>query len=364
MTIAKIEIWDFRPPYRDGSYVMSHVVLTSGLGRILAVTIEDGTVGLGEIVFSPVSTEEQRQIHVEQENARLQPLVGQPVESLLALADTIRAEGKLACGVAFGIETAALDVLAQRAGQSLGGYLGGAGRPDVPNYFSISERTIDRIQARLALSKQAGVVQLKIGVGSLQDDHDQIEAVLADLEPEQLLLADTNGGWSMEEAFALMQEFYDPRLIWEEPCDSYEENVELAELGGRPVMVDQCVAVEHLAMQAAEEGIAEAICIKPAFLGGIIVAKRIRDKCGETGVKMRIDGPWCGDIANAAILHLAVGAEPELLISSCDLREPFIIKPDLGGVLHRNGRLAPPDGPGLGVQLDREGLGNPVKMFS
>ena len=68
---------------------------------------------------------------------------------------------------------------------------------------------------------------------------------------------------------------------------------------------------------------------------------------------MRIDGPWCGDIATAAILHLAVGAPPELLVSSCDLREPLIIDTDLGGVrTMESGRIAPLTGLGLGIDFD------------
>jgi hypothetical protein len=50
-------------------------------------------------------------------------------------------------------------------------------------------------------------------------------------------------------------------------------------------------------------------------------------------MKMRIDGPWCGDIATAAILHLALGAPPDLLIAGCDLREPLVRERDLKGVV-------------------------------
>lgn len=364
MTIEKIEIWDFKPPYRDGSYVMSHVVLYSGLGRLIAVTLADGTVGVGEVVFAPTSTEAERSQQVDLETARFAPLIGQSAQELMALADDVRQQGKMASGVAFGIETAYFDLLAKQQQRSVADCLGGMKAKDVANYFSISERSVERVRARMALSTTAKVVQLKLGVGSVRDDRDQIAAVLADLKPDQVFLADTNGGWSVDEALSVIADFDDPRLIWEEPCKTYDENIEVTERSGRPVMVDQCVGNEKAALRAADEGRAAAMCIKPAFLGGLTVAQRIRDRCAAKYVRMRIDGPWCGDIANAAILHLAVGAEPDLLISSCDLREPLMIEPDLQGAVHYKGRLSPPTDDGLGIQFRKALMGPPESVIS
>jgi len=364
VTIKQIEIWDFKPPYRDGSYVMSHVVLHSGLGRLIAVTLADATVGIGEVVFAPTSTEAERWRQVGLETERFTPLIGQQKNALLSLAEAVRGEGKDACGVAFGIETVFFDLLAKQQQLSVTDCLGGAKTQDVANYLSISERSVERVRARMALSKTARVVQLKTGVGSVQDDRDQIAAVLANLLPDQVFLADTNGGWDVEAALSVIADFDDPRLIWEEPCATYDENIQVAERSGRPVMVDQCVANEEMAMRAADERIAAALCIKPAFLGGLTVAQRIRDRCTANNMRMRIDGPWCGDIANAAILHLAVGAPPDLLISSCDLREPLLIEPDLKGVVLSDGRLSPPKGPGLGIDWVSGCLGPPEKAFS
>ena len=80
---------------------------------------------------------------------------------------------------------------------------------------------------------------------------------------------------------------------------------------------------------------------------------------------MRVDGPWCGDIAAAAIVHLALTAPPELLVSSADLREPLALSPALGGVEHvAPGQIAPPAGAGLGILLDPTALDSPDWRFS
>ncbi len=76
------------------------------------------------------------------------------------------------------------------------------------------------------------------------------------------------------------------------------------------------------------------MCIKPALVGGLGITRQIRDLYAEARIKMRIDGPWCGDIASAAIVNLVMGAPPDLLIAGCDLREPLSRDPDLDGLFH------------------------------
>jgi len=81
-------------------------------------------------------------------------------------------------------------------------------------------------------------------------------------------------------------------------------------------------------------------------------------------MRVRIDGPWCGDIASAAILHLAVGVPEDLLISGCDLREPVAMPFNLNGVRHAEGnKIAPPAGYGLGITLPDKLLGPPARSI-
>lgn len=111
----------------------------------------------------------------------------------------------------------------------------------------------------------------------------------------------------------------------------------------------------------SERGHAAAACIKPAFLGGLHTVRRLRDLCIHTGMQMRIDGPWCGDIASAAILHLALGTPPALLIAGCDPREPLDLNPVLNGLFPAgNGWVQPTSAAGLGLKNLSEALGEPA----
>lgn len=365
MKITEIQVWDFCPAFRDGPYVMSHVTLDTAYGRILRVHTADGPRGLGEIVFAPSTTAADRRQRKAEERAFLPRLIGQDIEAMADFIGDLQGHGLSWHGVAFGLETAYLDLRARTQGRSVTDLLGGAKSDGVEDYFSVSERSAPRIRGRLAIAgPDRAVIQLKLGIGSLEEDHAQIVAALDVMSARQTLLADANGGWSPAEALSLIGRFDDPRLLWEEPCGSYEDNVAVAAESEKPVMLDQCIGDLTKALRAIEDGVAAAICIKPAFLGGLTAARQVRDRCAEAGLRMRIDGPWCGDIASASILSLALGAPPDLLIAGCDLREPLIIEPDLSGVVARPGaRIAPPPGPGLGIEWAGEGLERPEAVY-
>ncbi|MCP5083441.1 MAG: mandelate racemase/muconate lactonizing enzyme family protein [Alphaproteobacteria bacterium] len=365
MTITKLEVWNFRPLMRDGPYAMSHVTQDSAYGRILKVHTGDGRHGLGEVVFPPSVPQHVQMGQIAEERAFLALLIGQPVDTLLDLATDLRDRGKTWGGIGFGVETAWYDLVARQKGCPVSDLLGGAQYDAVHDYFSISERSPERIRERVALAgPERAVFQLKLGVGTLDDDVEQVTSLLAAMSPGQTVLADANGGWSVERACETMARFDDARIVWEEPCSLYEDNVEVMRRSGIPVMVDQSVSSAEVALKAASDGHAHSICIKPAFLGGLSVAQTVRDAAAAAGMKMRIDGPWCGDIATAANLHLAVGAPPELLISSCDLREPLVLTPSLGGIRNLpDTRMALNGGPGLGVCLPEDALGAPEATY-
>ena len=154
-------------------------------------------------------------------------------------------------------------------------------------------------------------------------------------------------------------------MIWEEPCTTYDENVSVAEETGCDIMLDQCVGDSELAIRAIDESVAKYVCIKPVPLGGLSIARKIRDHAIEAGMKVRIDGPWCGDIASAATLHLAAGTPEHLLICGCDLREPVAMPFNLNGVRSMgNNMIAPPQGSGLSITLTDNVPGTPERSFS
>ncbi len=350
MQIKKLSVAEFTPRFRAGTYVMSHVTQEVLAARILRIETESGHVGHGEIVRSSV----QDPIKASTlEDTVIADIEGQELEALPGLARVSRLRDARLRGFAFGLETAYFDLVTRLADCPLYALLGGRLTDDVPDYLSLSadegEAMVGRVQ-RDAADRE--VIQIKLGIYGVEEDIERIRQVLDVLGPSQTLLADFNGALDVPTASTTIQQIEDPRLTWEEPCNTYEENRDVVRATGIPVMLDQCLKTLDLYAAACADQVAGAVCIKPALLGGLSLGVAARDLSIDAGIPVRIDGPWCGDIATAATLHLAVGTPPELLVSGCDLRAPLALEEDWGGVKHtRPGRIAPVDAPGHGVRV-------------
>ncbi len=78
---------------------------------------------------------------------------------------------------------------------------------------------------------------------------------------------------------------------------------------------------------------------------------------------MVIEDTWGSDIVTAASAHLAVATPSRYLLNVCDLSGYVAprIAPD--GPQRQDGRLAPSERPGLGVNPDEAVLGKAVAVF-
>jgi L-alanine-DL-glutamate epimerase-like enolase superfamily enzyme len=75
---------------------------------------------------------------------------------------------------------------------------------------------------------------------------------------------------------------------------------------------------------------------------------------------MTIEDSWGGDVTTAAIAHLVGSTRPEFLFSSTDFNSYIDLHVADDAPMRRNGRLAVPAGPGLGITIDEKRLGKPV----
>ena len=75
-------------PFRDGHYAMSHVTQEVVYGRILQVHTADGQTGLGEVVFSPMLSVDERAQLIADESFYLSSLVGKDIDGLMPVSYT------------------------------------------------------------------------------------------------------------------------------------------------------------------------------------------------------------------------------------------------------------------------------------
>ena len=106
-------------------------------------------------------------------------------------------------------------------------------------------------------------------------------------------------------------------------------------------------------------GVMDAVALKLSKFGGLSETRKARDLCLYLGAKMCIEDTWGSDITTAALSHLGAATDPRQVLNVCDLSGYVVphVAPD--GPLRKNGRLAPPDAPGLGISPDPDILGAP-----
>src|SRR5262249_38400501 len=117
-------------------------------------------------------------------------------------------------------------------------------------------------------------------------------------------------------------------------------------------------------VRAVADRAMDVVNLKISKVGGLTKARRIRDLCVSLGIALTIEDTWGGDIATAAIAHLAHSTPPEFLFSTTDFNSYVTVKTADGAPQRQQGRLAASAAPGLGIKPRLEVLGEPVFSIS
>jgi L-alanine-DL-glutamate epimerase-like enolase superfamily enzyme len=104
----------------------------------------------------------------------------------------------------------------------------------------------------------------------------------------------------------------------------------------------------------------DAVNIKISRVGGLTRAVQIRNLCESLGVVMTLEDSWGGDITTAAIAHLAGSTQPGFLFTSTDFNSYVDLSVAPDAPRRKEGKLAVPRGPGLGITVDDAILGKPL----
>ena len=99
-------------------------------------------------------------------------------------------------------------------------------------------------------------------------------------------------------------------------------------------------------------------------MGGLTRARQIRDLCISLGLPMNIEDSWGGEIATAAIAHLAVSTPAAFQFQSSAFHEYSTVDIASGAPVVSGGYMSAADTPGLGVTPDFSILGEPLFTVS
>jgi o-succinylbenzoate synthase len=200
-------------------------------------------------------------------------------------------------------------------------------------------------EAAAAVADGFRCVKLKVGVG---EDVHRVSDVRDAVGPDVAIRIDANGAWTVEEALAALEALAPAGIeLCEEPVHGVEA---LAELRGR-LDGALAIAMDETATDAdaCESGATDAVCLKVAACGGIDELLAAAADARAAGSDVYVSSTYDGPIGIAAGLH-ATAALGDVLPCGLatlslfeDVDDPFPV---------RDGVIAVPSGPGLGLLLD------------
>ena len=206
------------------------------------------------------------------------------------------------------LETAALDLIAQKRGISMASLLGAtASHVAAGATFGLPERVedlFDQIDAALATGHRR--VKVKIAPGR---DIQILEPIRARY-PDLSLTADGNSAYTLSDAAALIALDCIGLTLLEQPLawDDFADHAALQGMIKTPLALDESLQSENDLRTAIALRACRAVVLKPAHVGGPWQAKKMHDRAVKAGLPIMIGGMHDFCIARAA--NLAVAALP------------------------------------------------------
>ena len=260
------------------------------------------------------------------------------------------------------LDIALWDITGQVAGLPIHALIGGRRQETLPLYHSITCVDPDEM-ARIAREAQAtGITQFqaKLGAsGDWQTDVARLAKVREAVGPGPLVYGDWNCGATTLDAIRVGRGAAHLDVMLEQPCATLEDCARVQTATGLPMKLDELAHDTASLLAAHRLGIMDAVALKLSKFGGLSATRRARDLCLHLGARMCIECTWGSDIVTAAALHLGAATAPARVLNVCDLSGYVSprLAPDAPTRAH--GRIAPPDGAGLGITVDQSRLGAP-----
>lgn len=378
MKITAIEAIPFRLPVRRD---FAWAGLSVGIGRFVLVRVQtdEGLVGYGEAVplaqwggdHNRRAGETQWTVtYVVHELFRPVLLGEDPfdIERLVRrMDDTVRGHSYAKAAV----DIALYDLLGKAAGMPLYKLLGGAYRESVPIAHMVGLMSLNDAvsEGRAAVADGVPALQVKGGVEP-ERDIALIRELRAQLGPDVWLRLDANQGYgSVAEAVSILRRMEPLGLDFvEQPIAGPRHLAEVRHAVGIPVVADESCWDAEDALECAELGAVDAISIYLAKAGGITGARRVASVAAAAGLRCDVNGSLEAAVGNAANVHFALSTPAVTLPSVIPATAPsgaatfgtagHYFDDDIGTRAFQvaDGALRPPDGPGLGVEIDEDKL--------
>jgi len=256
-----------------------------------------------------------------------------------------------------GVEMALWDLLGKRDGKSLKEMFGGSqDRVEVGVSIGIQESASALVRTvQSYLEKGYRRVKIKIKPGREVEETSTVRRAYPDLR----LQVDANSAYTLENANTLKPLDDLDLLLIEQPL--YEDDIwdhrKLQAEFKTPICLDESVISPRHARYALEMEACKIINIKPARVAGLSQGILIHDYCRSRSVPV-----WCGGMLETGVgraSNLAIASLPGFVLPGDISASDRYYRRDITNerfVLNDDSTIDVPDGPGLGVTIDKEAL--------
>lgn len=364
MNVTHLTCYAVRFPLESDGYTMSHGRhLTELQSTVVQLETQDGTVGYGEVCTLGGNYIEAFPQGVRAAIQQLGPvLVGRPMlgPDTLERAMDLTLSGQMAAKAA--IDGAMWDLRGKLLDQPVAALLGGVHVDSYPVFYPIGLGSPAQMAQEAAVVQSEGYRcwQLKLG-DEPSEDAERLRAVLGVVgDTADFVTSDANGGWSMAQTCQFLSAVSGLGTYVEQPCQTIAQLADIRRRSSLPIIVDEALRDFHDLVACIEMSAADAVNIKPARVGGLTRAARLRDAAQRLGLMVMVDDPMGGEIATAAVSHLAASCRPENLLAASYLSAFSKKSLAVSGAVFNRGRGCISSKPGLGVEVDQAMLGEPL----
>jgi o-succinylbenzoate synthase len=374
--IKHMRYFPYRIPFRT-AFTTAHGILTVREGAIVEITTNDDLTGIGEIAPMPEFAGDDLRTALAPLPLLSSQLLGWELLDALNFLYTDMPD--LPATTLCGLESALLDVIGKSMGcgvmDALGhmdalGQMGAINRARTVGGVNAARTGVNAVIGALSIENtvacareamQAGYscIKLKVRGGHPEAEIERIAAVRTAIGSDMHLRLDANAGWTFAEAVAILSR-----------CAPYaiqyvEQPLPAADLDGMhtlrynvpvPIAADEAVYDLESARRVLAHDAAAVLIIKPQLAGGLRVGRQIISEAMQHGVQCVITSTLESGVGIAGALHLAAASAEVTL--ECGFATLHLLADDLllDDLTLDHGFFAVPEGPGLGIHLDRNAL--------
>jgi len=258
-----------------------------------------------------------------------------------------------------GIEVACWDAFGKALGVPASTFLGGRVREEVDFMAFPQGDTAEELAREAAVLASEGyrVVYLKVGRGD-RDDAELVGAVREAIGPEPLLRVDPNEAWDVPGAVDAIRRLEEFDLDWVEqpvPAGNVSGLARVRDSVETKIAADQAVHTSHELRAVLDQEAADAIVLGSHESGGLWRWRQMAYLAETYGIPVNRHACVESAISTFAALQL-MACLPNLTLGNQVmhhlLADQLVTTPiELAG-----GRVAVPDGPGLGFELDLDAV--------